>query len=752
MEKIQHYLDHYELIIKESKTLVGYDTKNYKIIDSKGQKYVLKVNEFSETSWFDLTRENETLLTLCSNVNFNLSYPIKNKDGKHIFKDENKIFRLLHFVEGEFWKEKSLNTEQLISFGKTMAELSIQLQKTAEKNIVQRNFSWDLTNLMDNLPLLDYVKDPEDKKLMLYFFDQFEHKVSGKLKSLRKFLIHNDFNNYNVVFDESKVIGLIDFGDMVYSHLINDLGVALSYLFCFNENTIGDLKVVLKAYHEVLPLQKEELDILYYLIAGRIITSLVNSAKGKFEEPENEYIPISEKPYKKLLYKWISINPIAFRNTAYEACGFSVPDTNELKKKITESRKKNFSNSLSLSYKEPIFMDSSIFQYMYDIDGNTYLDAYNNIPLVGHAHPNISRTISKQVRKLNTNTRYHYTQLGEYAEHLLSYFPKKLNKIFFVNSGSAASDLAIRLANTHTNRKDIFVLEEGYHGNTQIGIQVSHYKHANKGGPGKENFVHHFPLPKTFGTSKDGDTFAREAILKIDELESKNILPAAFIAEPISGCGGQVPLAQGYLTKVFEKIRSVGGLCITDEVQTGFGRLGSWFWGFEMHEVEPDIVILGKPIGNGHPLGAVVCTEEVANSFNNGMEFFSSFGGNPVSCVVGNEVLNILERENLQDQAKMVGAYWKSELIKIQHDFPFLADIRGEGLFIGIEIMEDGKPGTSLAAQIKNKMKEKFVLSSTDGKYNNVIKVKPPLCFNKENVNEFCSKLRLTCIELNQSN
>ena len=189
-------------------------------------------------------------------------------------------------------------------------------------------------------------------------------------------------------------------------------------------------------------------------------------------------------------------------------------------------------------------------------------------------------------------------------------------------------------------------------------------------------------------------------------------------------------------------------MCIADEVQTGFGRLGSWFWGFEMHEVIPDIVILGKPIANGHPMGAVVCTEEIAEAFNNGMEFFSSFGGNPVSCSVAHEVLNILKRENLQDHAKQVGAYWKSSLIKLQSEFDFLADIRGEGLFIGIEIIQDGKPGTKLAHLIKNKMKEKFVLCSTDGKYNNVIKVKPPLCFNKENVDHFCKMLQESCKEI----
>jgi len=745
MENLQKYLDIYQINISSTKTLVGYASENHQITDNKGNNYVLKLNDYSEQNWIDLKKENIILLKLKQQLNFTLPFPILNENEEHLFKLDNKIFRLLHFVEGEFWANNKLNNHQLSSLGESMAKLSLQLNKIEPGAIQERNIKWDLQNLMTNFHLLDYVTNTEDNTQLLYFFDQFEHFILPKSQGLRQQLIHNDFNNWNTLFEETKLTGLIDFGDMVYSYLINDLAVSLSYVFCFSENILGDLQTALTGYHRYLPLQKEELDILYYLIAGRVITSLVNSAQGKYEEPENEYIPISEKPYRSLLKRWFEINPLAFQSAAYEACGFSTPDNDKNKITQKERRKKHFSESLSLSYSEPIYMSSSAFQYMYDNDGNTYLDAYNNIPLVGHAHPAISRIISQQVRKLNTNTRYHYIQLGAYAEHLLSYFPNKLNKVFFVNSGSAASDLAIRLAKAHTQRENIFVLEEGYHGNTQIGIDVSHYKHSNKGGTGKENFIHHFPLPKIFGSDKTSKTFALEAIKLIEDLEAQDIQPAAFIAEPISGCGGQVPLANGYLSKVFEKIKKEKGLCIVDEVQTGFGRLGSWFWGFEMHGVQPDIVILGKPIGNGHPMGAVVCTEEVVNSFNNGMEFFSSFGGNPVSCAVGNEVLNILEKENLQERAKVVGKYWKEELKKLQNVFPFLADIRGEGLFIGIEIIDNNSPGTELAKKIKNKMKEKFVLSSTDGKHNNVIKVKPPLCFNEENVNRFCNVLYECC-------
>ena len=741
MSNLDTILELYNLSLADSKSQDGYDTKIHKITSQKGNNYTLKIYPFSEDNWTDLEAENQILLALKSKLNYDLPFPIENRENQLLTKLDGKIIRLLHYVEGTFWGDQKTNELFLTSLGTEMANIDIQLSQINPGAIKYRNLQWDLNHLLENVDLLKYVLDPVDKKFILYFFDQFETFTLPKLKKLPRQLIHNDFNPWNVLTDESKISGLIDFGDMVYSARINELAVCLSYVLSESEDITKDLRTVLHSYHTIYPLLTEELDLLYHLIAGRIITSLVNSAEGKVKNPDNEYIQISEKPYRQLLHTWISTNPLAIKHAAYEACGFSIPDNSDKKKEITNLREKHFTTALSLSYNSPIHMSNAAFQYMHDTDGNTYLDAYNNIPLVGHNHPRISKAVSTQIRTLNTNTRYHYEQLTQYASRLLKHFPDKLSKVYFVNSGSAASDLAIRLAKTHTNRKNIFVLEDGYHGNTQIGIDISPYKHNKKGGKGKPDHIHHFPLPKIFNNPLHADQIIQAAILQIDELLQQQKHPAAFIAEPISGCGGQVPLPPNYLASLFPKIRAAGGCCIVDEVQTGFGRLGNWFWGFEMQGVIPDIVILGKPMGNGHPLAAVVCTEEIAYSFNNGMEFFSSFGGNPVSCIIGNEVLKIVEEENLQKHAKEVGAYWKVELTKLQKDYPILADIRGEGLFLGVEIMEDGKPATKLASDIKNKMKEQFILVSTDGKYDNVLKMKPPLCFGKGDVDRFCERL-----------
>ncbi|MDH5381283.1 MAG: aminotransferase class III-fold pyridoxal phosphate-dependent enzyme, partial [Cyclobacteriaceae bacterium] len=413
---------------------------------------------------------------------------------------------------------------------------------------------------------------------------------------------------------------------------------------------------------------------------------------------------------------------------------------------LLKERHNVMSSAFSVSYSEPIYMESSAFQYMYDAYGNTFLDAYNNIPHVGHSHPKVVEAGQRQMAKLNTNTRYLYDILTRYSEKLLSKFPKSLNKVFFVNSGSAASDLAIRLARTHTQKNALMVMQHGYHGNTQVGIDISDYKFSNKFGQGKKDYILVAELPDTFrgkyrNNPEAGSQFAREAI---SQIESSEIPIAAFISEPVVGCGGQVPLADGYLKEVYPAIRKQGGVCISDEVQTGFGRMGDYFWGYEAQSVEPDIVILGKPMGNGHPMGAVVTTEEIADSFNNGVEFFSSFGGNPVSCAIGLSVLEVIEEEELQQNARLVGHYYRSLFQNLMSDFNCIGDVRGSGLFLGVEIVKDRTsllPDTKLASEIKNELRNQNVLISTDGPYDNVLKTKPPLCFTRKNAEEVVGRI-----------
>ena len=418
-------------------------------------------------------------------------------------------------------------------------------------------------------------------------------------------------------------------------------------------------------------------------------------------------------------------------------------------KKILELRTQYLSPSLSLSYEDPIHIVRGEGQYLYDAEGLRYLDAVNNIQHVGHCHPKVVSAAMEQNALLNTNTRYLDETIVRYAKLLTKKLPEGLDVCFFTNSGSESNDLALRIARCITGSKETIVLDGAYHGHLSSLIEISPYKHNAPGGEGPPDFVYSIPLPDSFRGIYRGDNCTadyvnevKKVIYKIND-SSKTL--SAFFVEALMGCGGQIVLPEGFLKKSFELVRKSGGLCIADEVQIGFGRMGTDFWGFETCDVIPDIVTLGKSIGNGHPLSAVVTTKEIADQFNNGMEYFNSYGGNPVSCAIGEAVLNVIEDEGLQENAEIVGSYLIEELFKLQSKYTFIGQIRGQGLFIGIELISNTdtlKPNKTLAAKIVNQMKDAGILISIDGPGHNVLKIKPPMVFNLENANELVINLK----------
>ena len=417
---------------------------------------------------------------------------------------------------------------------------------------------------------------------------------------------------------------------------------------------------------------------------------------------------------------------------------------------ILKRRKKNLSHNLSISYNNPLHMLEAKDQYFFDRYGRRYLDCVNNISHVGHSNSYVHNSMINQNLRLNTNTRYLYDIINEYSEKLLNKFPKKLNKIFFVCTGSEANDLAYRIAQTYTNAKDVFVIDNAYHGHTNALINLSPYKFNGKGGLGKMDHVHVLDMPDPLrGKWKYNDKhwikkYINDAKNKI-KLQSVNKKISSLFVESILGCGGQVILPKNYLKEVFKEIRKNKALCIIDEVQTGFGRVGNSFWSFQEHDVVPDIVTLGKPMGNGHPIAAVITTEKIASTFNNGMEYFNSFGGNPVSCAVGNAVLEVIEKKKLQQNALDVGNYFLNKLQNIKNkNKSYISEVRGRGLFLGIDLIKDKNnllPDPKLAKKLINYMRNNGVLLSTDGPYDNVIKIKPPMVFSKENAKLVCDKL-----------
>lgn len=439
------------------------------------------------------------------------------------------------------------------------------------------------------------------------------------------------------------------------------------------------------------------------------------------------------------LEMWTALcpNPAALLNLPNEKVRYEPPS----KTALLDKRQKHFGGNLSLTYTDPVMLLRGWRHHLFDEWGRPYLDAYNNVPHVGHAHPRIQAVAADQLRRMNSNTRYLHPAQTAFAEKILSKMPAHLEVCYFVNSGSEANELALRLARAHTDAKGMITPDHGYHGNTTGAVDISAYKFAKPGGVGQADWVALVEVADEYRGSYRRDDperaqkFADLVAPAIDALQDKGHGVAGFIAETFPSVGGQIIPPKGYLSAVYEKIRAVGGVCIADEVQTGLGRLGQYYFGFEQQGALPDMVVLGKPIGNGHPIGVVVTTRAIARSFDNGIEFFSTFGGSTLSCRIGKEVLDIVDDEGLQANAQKMGARLLGNLNALMQHHSSVGDVRGMGLFIGVELINpDGSEGTQICSYVKNRMRDHRILIGSEGPKDNILKIRPPLTIEAADV------------------
>ena len=452
------------------------------------------------------------------------------------------------------------------------------------------------------------------------------------------------------------------------------------------------------------------------------------------------------RPGERALYLSLSPDP----NILLGISAAAFPSLPPAKAETLAERRRRIGYNLSISYSEPIKIVRGLGVYLYDDEGRPYLDCVNNVAHVGHCHPHVVAAGQRQMGVLNTNTRYLHDNINEYARRLTGTLPAPLSVCFFVNSGSEANDLALRLARTATGQFDMITLDVAYHGHTQSLIEVSPYKHDGPGGKGAPPFVQTVVMPDPYRGpyrgygAESGRAYARHVQAAIEAIQAQGRGVAGFICEALMGCGGQIVLPDEFMATAFGYVRAAGGICIADEVQTGFGRVGSHFWGFETQGVIPDIVTVGKPAGNGHPLAAVVTTQEIARKFANGMEYFNTFGGNPVSCAIGLAVLDVIEEEKLQANALEVGNHLMARLRNLAEVHPLVGDVRGLGLYIGAELVLDREtraPAGEHASYIANRMRDLGVLISTDGPDHNVLKIKPPIVFSRADADHLADSL-----------
>jgi 4-aminobutyrate aminotransferase-like enzyme/Ser/Thr protein kinase RdoA (MazF antagonist) len=990
--------EHFRLDVSV-KPLPGEIDLNFKVETASGAAFNLKIANPGEQR--DILDMQNAMMRHLQERAGSLEIPrvISSVRGEDITEIEapdgsRRLMRLLGWIEGRCFADVSPHSPALLGrVGDMCGQLALALADF-DHPAAHRFIKWDAAQAAWTRAHLDKIADPNKRDTADYFLQLFEKQALPLLPTLRQSVCYSDANDYNILVshdpENPRVPGVIDFGDVVFTQTVNELAIAAAYAAMHKPDPLTAIMQVTEGFHHVFPLTEAETGALFPLIGARLLISVTCSAMNLADNPDNEYLQISDRPAWDLLDKLRRIAPALAHASIRHACGMEphpahaafvqwadqnrhrfhpvvgadmadavwldlgvgspdlgtwadIEDAQRLHRLIEDALRPPISNAqsllpglgkynevrpfytsdayevqgnegpewrtvhigldiflppgtpvfapfdgvihsfqdnandrdygptiilehrfesplithdsnlisfytlyghltrqsleklrvgqpvgagekfceigpmpengnwsphlhfqvmldllgcsgdfpgvafpekraiwtsicpnpglvcgpkpllpektetrsrehilgfrqahlgknLSVSYRRPLTIERGWRQYLFDDTGRRFLDTVNNVAHVGHEHPRVVRAGQRQMAVLNTNTRYLHDNIVRFAEALLSTFPLELEVAFFVNSGSEANELAMRLAKNYTQQKDMIVVEVGYHGNTQGCVEVSSYKFDGPGGKGAAPHVHVAPLPDAFrglyrgNTPETGRRYAAHVAELVQKVRNEGRGPAAFLCESVISCGGQITLPPAYLAESVRAVRAAGGLYIADEVQTGCGRHGAHFWAFEEHGVRPDIVTIGKPLGNGHPVAAVVTTRAIAEAFANGMEYFNTFGGNPVSCAIGLEVLRVIREEGLQHNALDTGAYLAARLRDLAGRFPGIGDVRGPGLFLGFELVKDPatlEPDEPRATYLANRMRELGVLMSTDGPQHNVLKIKPPIVFNR---------------------
>jgi 4-aminobutyrate aminotransferase-like enzyme/Ser/Thr protein kinase RdoA (MazF antagonist) len=724
---------------------LGGENDNHLVTSSPdGGRFVLKIAP-AEAARREVALETAAVRALRSgDLGLDLPDAIPTRSGKPFAllpspRGPDRLARLMTFVQGTPWVEAGTpSPTRMRRAGWTIASVTQALAGLRPPE-ARRSHRWDLTRAGDLRRLTPRVADAERRGLLQEAFRLWAG-AAAFLGELPRGLIHGDLNDENVLLRGDEVVGLLDFGDALDNPLVCELAIALAYLVLGSDDPLSEGALLIEGYHEVRPLSALECELLFPLMCGRLAASAAIATERRESDPERSSWYVTEGPAWSALERYAAIDPLSAADrltSRIEVAPYA--DRGAPVHRLLERRRARFSDALSLSFQTPVKFIRGRGPYLHDERGRPHLDLYNNVAHVGHAHPRVVAAGQAAMARLNTNTRYLYDELYEYADRLCSTLPPGLDHCFFVNSGSEANELALRLARAHTGRRDVIVLENAYHGHTRTLVEISPYKFDGPGGEGRPTWVQVAPMPDGYrgpfrGPGPEAGHAYGEAVG--DLIRKMERPPGLFIAESLPSVGGQIIPPDGYFETAFRQVRAAGGVCALDEVQTGFGRVGTHFWGFERQGVTPDIVVLGKPIGNGHPLGAVVTTEAIARSLGDaGMEFFSTFGGNPVSCAVGSAVLDVIQDEGLQEHALAVGARLLDGLSTLMDRHPLVGDVRGTGLFIGVELVLDREtraPATAAARELVEALKERRVLTGTDGPFESVVKIKGPLVLSED--------------------
>lgn len=595
---------------------------------------------------------------------------------------------------------------------------------------------WQIDRLADLRHHLVHL-EPDRNRFAEQWLDLYEGELLPKFGGLRAQTIHGDLNPANLIVDPAQpdqLAGVIDFGDMTTGPLVADIAIAAAYQCLGAEDPGVVIAEAAASYHRVCPLTDAEAGILPELAISRLVQSMIISGWRAAIHPDNsEYILIHAAPVWDALQRLYEIGTDRLNRDLNQLCGFDAapqPTSGEALAK----RRQRLGSGMRLTYDIPLHVAAGSGVWLTDRDGVRHLDAYNNVAHVGHSQPDVVAALAGQASRINTNTRYLVDEVAAYADRLVAMLPEPFEVVLFANSGSEANDLAWRIARTVTGNRGMVVTDHAYHGSTYLTMATSP---EELGISNLEDWVATITAP----TSPDADPADVERA--IERLHRSGEGVAGYACDTVFSSDGIYEAPAGYLAGIYARMHQAGGLCIADEVQAGFGRVGSRLWGFAGSDVVPDIVTLGKPMGNGHPVSAVVTSAAIAERFFGSGYYFSTFAGNPVSASVGSAVLDVMERHQLPAQADRVGAYLRAGLVAIAADYPVISDVRGPGLFVGVELSnQDGTPATEYATYFQNQMRNKQLLIGRTGITGNVLKIRPPLVFEERHADVLLDKFR----------
>ncbi|MGH8251598.1 MAG: aminotransferase class III-fold pyridoxal phosphate-dependent enzyme [Steroidobacteraceae bacterium] len=604
--------------------------------------------------------------------------------------------------------------------------------------------AWDIQRVLLLEPGAQAWVAEDAKALCADFSARLQRELLPRLPSLRAQVVHGDGHADNLLRagpDSDEIVGVIDFGDMVHAPLVQDLAVTLASFARHGEMSLDNAEAQVEAWNAVLPLMDDELEVLHDLTLFRLATALcLYDFRIHATEKPPAWLTDERPDIMRALSKFLALDRAEIHERYRAACGRvgRAPAQVEIAE-LRERRGRTLGPSYRLFYDRPVHLVRGEGTWLYDADGRRYLDCYNNVASVGHCHPHVVAALARQAATLNTHTRYLHDNVVRYAERLTATLPEALRVCYFVCTGTEANDLAIRIARVVSGQEGVIVSDDSYHGNSNVVGAASTCMYPKSEQPA---WLATVPPPNgyrgefRYGTPDIGSKYAAHIDTAISKLREHQQGAAAWLCDVIFDSNGTFLPPAGYLEYAARAIRAAGGLFIADEVQSGFYRTGDEMWGFRYADVVPDIVTLGKPAGDGHPIGAVITTPAIAAKFAEKFSYFNTFGGNPVSAAVGMAVLDVLERESIQQNVIAAGRVLEPGLARLASKYPLVADVRGKGLFWGLEIVRDHAtraPAVAEADRIMNLLREDGFLLGRTGAFDNVIKIRPPLVFTPDN-------------------